>query len=44
MGRVNAPALSESQRTDLENCLKIGKQYAFHKRCQVILLKADGRK
>lgn len=44
MGRVNTPVLSESQRTELENCLKIGKQYAFRKRCQVILLKADGRK
>ena len=43
MGRVNTPKLSESERKSLENGLQTGKTHAYRKRCQVILLKADGR-
>ena len=44
MGRVNTPILSESERADLENLYKKSNNHALRKRCQTILLKADGRK
>lgn len=44
MGRVNTPILSESERTDLENLYKKSDNHTIRKRCQTILLKADGRK
>lgn len=43
MGRVNTPILSESQRTELENLYKKSQSHGLRKRCQTILLKADGR-
>ncbi len=43
MGRVNTPILSESQRAELENLYKKSKSHGLRKRCQTILLKADGR-
>ena len=43
MGRVNTPNLSELQRTELENLYKNDKNHCIRKRCQTILLKADGR-
>ena len=44
MGRVNTPQLSTSERLALEAGLKSGNSHCFRNRCQVILLKADGRK
>jgi transposase len=44
MGRVNTPILSESERTELENLYKKSDNHTLRKRCQTILLKADGRK
>lgn len=43
MGRKNTPVLSETQRAELTKGLKTGKSHAFRCRCQVILLKAEGR-
>ena len=43
MGRKNTPALSEAQRAELTKGLKTGKSHATRCRCQVILLKAEGR-
>ena len=44
MGRVNTPSISESARAALEEGLRKGSSHAFRMRCQVILLKAAGRK
>lgn len=44
MGRVNRPLLSEGQRKELENSFKTSNNHSFRMRCQIILLKADGRK
>jgi transposase len=44
MGRVNTPILSESERSELENLYKKSDNHTLRKRCQTILLKADGRK
>jgi transposase len=44
MGRVNTPILSESARTELETLFKKSDNHTLRSRCQVILLKADGRK
>ncbi len=43
MGRVNTPILDKVQRTALDEGYKNGKSHAFRKRCQVILLKSEGR-
>jgi transposase len=43
MGRVNTPILKESERKALELGFQTSTSHAFRKRCQVILLKADGR-
>ena len=43
MSRVNTPILSESERLSLENGHRNGKSHAFRRRCQVILLKSEGR-
>ncbi len=43
MGRVNTPILIESERSALENLYKISDNHTLRKRCQTILLKADGR-
>lgn len=44
MGRVNTPFLSEVQRAELEKSLKTSDSHSFRMRCQLILLKSDGRK
>jgi transposase len=43
MGRVNTPILSEESKFALENGFKTGKTHAFRLRCQLILLKSEGR-
>lgn len=43
MGRVNTPILKESERTELETLFKKSDNPSLRKRCQTILLKADGR-
>ena len=43
MSRVNTPKLSADERTVLENGHRNGKTHAFRNRCQVILLKSEGR-
>lgn len=43
MSRVNTPILDKVQRTALDEGYKNGKNHAFRKRCQVILLKSEGR-
>lgn len=44
MGRVNTPILEVGAKRELEVGLRLGKSHAFRTRCQVILLKAEGRK
>jgi transposase len=44
MGRVNTPKLSESAKESLEKGYRSGKTHAFRQRCQLILLKSEGRK
>ena len=43
MGRVNTPILTESSQTELTTLFKTSNNHSFRKRCQTILLKADGR-
>jgi transposase len=43
MGRVNTPILNDSARAELETLLKKSDNHSLRKRCQTILLKADGR-
>lgn len=43
MGRVNTPILDETARAALEKGHRSGKTHAFRKRCQLVLLKAQGR-
>lgn len=43
MGRVNTPQLSELQREELESLFTTSLNASFRKRCQLILLKAQGR-
>ena len=43
MSRVNTPKLSVDERAALENGHRNGKNHAFRNRCQVILLKSEGR-
>lgn len=43
MGRKLAITLSDAQRSELEKGYRNGKSHAFRQRCQMILLKADGR-
>ena len=43
MGRVNTPILTESSQIELETLFKKSNSHSFRKRCQTILLKADGR-
>jgi transposase len=43
MGRVNTPILNESTRVELETLFKKSDNHSLRKRCQTILLKADGR-
>lgn len=43
MGRVNTPLLTPEQRQELEKGQKNSNSHTFRIRCQVILLKSDGR-
>lgn len=43
MGRVNTPALSEMGRQALEEGYRQGKKHGFRQRCQLVLLKSEGR-
>ena len=43
MSRVNTPILAIAAKSALEKGYREGKKHAFRKRCQVILLKAEGR-
>jgi transposase len=43
MGRVNTPQLSKLQRDELELLVNTSSNASFRKRCQLILLKAQGR-
>ena len=43
MGRVNKPILIESQKKELEALYKQSTNHSLRKRCQTILLKAEGR-
>lgn len=43
MGRINTPLLSEEDKLALSEGYATGSSHAFRKRCQLILLKAQGR-
>ena len=43
MSRVNTPKLSPDEQAALETGHRNGKNHAFRNRCQVILLKSEGR-
>ena len=44
MGRTIKIILDDEQRTELENNYRSGDNYVFRQRCQMLLLKAEGRK
>ena len=44
MGRANTPAVTLTQRKELEEGLRHGASHCFRMRCQSILLKSEGRK
>ena len=44
MGRIIKIELSDQQRKELENSYHNGKTHAFRTRCQMVLLKSEGRK
>ena len=44
MGRVIKIQLDDHQRKELENGYRKGKTHAFRIRCQMVLLKSEGRK
>lgn len=43
MGRVNTPILEESAKAELEKRFRTDPSHAVRTRCQVVLLKAEGR-
>lgn len=43
MGRTNIPSLSTEERLELEKSIKTSTNHSFRRRCQLVLLKADGR-
>ena len=43
MGKIKSIELSGEQRVDLEKGYQVGESHAFRRRCQMILLKSDGR-
>jgi transposase len=43
MGKVKSVVLSEVERVALEKGARDGRTFSYRKRCQMILLKADGR-
>jgi transposase len=44
MGRVNTPVLEAEAKRELEAGLRTSKSHTFRTRCQLVLLKAEGRK
>ncbi len=44
MGRVIKIEIDDNQRKELENGYRNGKSHAFRIRCQMVLLKSEGRK
>lgn len=44
MGRVNTPLLDEVAKAELDKRFRTDKSHAVRVRCQVVLLKAQGRK
>ncbi len=44
MGRIIKIELSDTPRKELEKGYRIGKSHAFRIRCQMVLLKSEGRK
>jgi len=44
MGRVNRPILAVEERQALEKGHRTGATHAFRSRCQVVLLKGEGRR
>jgi len=44
MGRVIKIEINDRQRRELEKGYRHGKSHAFRTRCQMVLLKSDGRK
>ena len=44
MGRFIKVELTDDQRKELENGYRNGKSHAFRTRCQMVLLKSEGRK
>jgi Winged helix-turn helix len=44
MGRFIKVELTDDQRKELENGYRNGKSHAFRIRCQMVLLKSEGRK
>lgn len=43
MGRVNTPTLTEAAKVELEQRFRSSKSHAVRMRCQVVLLKGEGR-
>jgi transposase len=43
MGRIKTLNLTPDQRTELEKGWRAGKTHAFRRRCQLVLLKEEGR-
>lgn len=43
MGKIKTLGLSQTQKLELEKGYHAGKSHAFHKRCQLVLLKEEGR-
>lgn len=44
MGRIIKIELTDTERKELENGYRNGKSHAFRVRCQMVLLKSEGRK
>ena len=43
MGRIKTLNLTPEQQTELEKGFRTGKTHAFRKRCQLVMLKEEGR-
>ena len=43
MGKIKTLSLSEAQKQELEKGYREGESHAFRKRCQLLLLKEEGR-
>lgn len=43
MGKIRKIELSEAERQGLDSGLRLGKSHAYRQRCQLVLLKSEGR-